>query len=113
MLAKKIRVTEIDPGAADTEFSTVRWKNKEIAEKFYAGFTLLVAEDIADAVVYCVTRPLHVNISELVIYPTDQATLTYIHRTPPSDYYSLARTLTNSREWSGFERKMAIPAFCG
>ena len=68
-----IRVTEIDPGAVKTEFSEVRWQDKEKADKFYEGFDPLIAEDIADTVVYCATRPLHMNISELIVYPQAQA----------------------------------------
>lgn len=75
-----IRVTEIDPGAVETEFSVVRWKDEERAKKMYEGFDPLVAEDIADAVIYCVTRPKHVNIAELVIYPQAQASLRDINR---------------------------------
>ena len=75
-----IRVTEIDPGAVETEFSEVRWQDKERAEKFYQGFDPLIAEDIADAVAYCATRPQHVNIAELIIYPQAQASLTTIYR---------------------------------
>ena len=75
-----IRVSEIDPGAVETEFSEVRWNDKTKAKKLYQGFTPLVADDIADAVVYCVTRPLHVNVAELVVYPQAQASLTDIYR---------------------------------
>ena len=67
LLGTALRVSEIDPGAVETEFSEVRWKDKERAKKFYHGFQPLVAEDIADAVLYCVTRPAHVNIAELVM----------------------------------------------
>ncbi len=74
-----IRVSEIDPGIIKTEFSEVRW-NKEKAEKFYAGVQPLVANDVADAVIYCTTRPLRVNISEIMVYPTAQVAPTIIHR---------------------------------
>jgi 3-hydroxy acid dehydrogenase / malonic semialdehyde reductase len=75
-----LRVSEVDPGAVETEFSIVRWNDTEKAKKFYQGFQPLVADDIADAVVYCVTRPPHVNISELVVYPQAQSALTDIYR---------------------------------
>lgn len=75
-----IRVSEVAPGAVNTEFSTVRWQDKEKADGFYADFNPLVAADIADAVLYCVTRPAHVNVSEIVVYPTDQANATMIKR---------------------------------
>lgn len=75
----RIRVSEIDPGMIKTEFSEVRW-NKEKAEKFYAGFQPLAANDVADTVIYCTTRPLHVNISEIMVYPTAQVAPTIVHR---------------------------------
>lgn len=80
LLGTKIRVTEIDPGAVETEFSIVRWKDKEKANQFYSDFTPLIANDIADAIIYCTTRPQHVNIAEMIIYPTDQASVNHIHR---------------------------------
>ncbi len=78
-----IRVSEVDPGAVETEFSEVRWNDKEKAKKLYEGFQPLVADDIADAVVYCATRPLHVNVSEIVVYPQAQASITDIYRGQP------------------------------
>jgi 3-hydroxy acid dehydrogenase / malonic semialdehyde reductase len=80
LLGTAIRVSEIAPGAVETEFSEVRWHDKERAKQFYAGFTPLHAEDIADAVVYCATRKPHVNISELVVFPVDQASTNHLHR---------------------------------
>jgi NADP-dependent 3-hydroxy acid dehydrogenase YdfG len=76
----KIRVSEIAPGAVETEFSEVRWQDKERAKKLYQGFAPLVADDIADAVLYCATRPPHVNIAEVVVYPQAQASVTQIFR---------------------------------
>ncbi len=76
-----IRVSEIAPGAVETEFSEIRWNDKERAKQYYKGFDPLVADDIADAVLYCATRPLHVNISELVVYPQAQAAVGQIRRT--------------------------------
>ncbi len=80
LLGLPIRVTEIDPGAVKTEFSEVRWKDKNRAEEYYSGFTPLAANDIADAVIFCATRPAHVDISELVIYPTAQASTNHLFR---------------------------------
>ena len=80
LVGTDIRVTEIAPGATNTEFSTVRWKSKERADQFYSGFTALVADDIANAVVYCAMRPSHVNVSEMVIYPTAQASPSCYHK---------------------------------
>lgn len=80
LLGTAIRVSEIDPGAVETEFSEVRWSDKEKAKKFYQDFHPLAAEDIADAVIYCATRPLHVNVAELIVFPQAQASLTDIYR---------------------------------
>jgi len=80
LLGTAIRVTEIDPGAVQTEFSEVRWKDKKRADDFYNSFQPLVADDIADAIVYCATRPLHVDIAEMVIYPTVQASPNHIYK---------------------------------
>ena len=77
----KIRVTDIAPGMVHTEFSEVRWKgDKAKSDDFYKNMTPLTANDIADSIVFCATRPAHVNIAELVIYPTDQASPTVVHR---------------------------------
>ncbi|HEV7738372.1 MAG TPA: SDR family NAD(P)-dependent oxidoreductase, partial [Chlamydiales bacterium] len=80
LFGTKIRVSQVDPGAVETEFSEVRWNDKEKAKKLYQGFTPLVAEDIADAVIYCATRPLHMNVAELIVFPQAQASLTDIYR---------------------------------
>ncbi len=78
---KGIRVTHIDPGMVKTEFSLVRWKgNKELAEKVYEGVDYLKAEEVAEAILFCATRPPHVNIGELVITPTDQVSFTMVNR---------------------------------
>lgn len=69
-----IKVSSISPGMVDTEFSTVRFKgDKERADNVYKGLTPLYAQDIAEAILFMATRPKHVNIDELVIKPTDQA----------------------------------------
>jgi NADP-dependent 3-hydroxy acid dehydrogenase YdfG len=75
-----IRVTEIDPGLAETEFSLVRLGDADKAKAVYQGFKPLSAEDVADAVVWVATRPPHVNIAEVVMTPTAQASLTKVHR---------------------------------
>ncbi|MCD6047969.1 MAG: ydfG [Gammaproteobacteria bacterium] len=80
LLGTKVRVTEIAPGAVETEFSEVRFSDKQRAKNFYQDFTPLNADDIADAVVYAATRPAHVNIAEIVLYPTDQSNASLIHR---------------------------------
>ncbi len=76
-----IRVSAIHPGAVETEFSEVRFKgdvNK--AKNIYKGFKALQAEDIADIIYFVVTRPYHVNIEDLIVYPTAQASATILNR---------------------------------
>ena len=69
-----IKVTAINPGAAETEFNLVRFKgDQEEADKFYEGFTPLYAEDIAEAILFAVTRPPHVNIDDMLIMASSQA----------------------------------------
>lgn len=81
LLGTAVRISSVDPGAVETNFSTVRFKgDAERAAKVYQGFTPLTPEDIADAVYYCASRPAHVNIRELVILPTAQAAVDSIHR---------------------------------
>ena len=75
-----VRVSSVDPGAVDTEFSVVRWNDAERAKQFYADFTPLSADDIADAVVYCASRPAHVNIAEMIILPTDQGSANHLNK---------------------------------
>lgn len=73
LLGTGIRVTEISPGMVETEFSQVRLKDKVKAKAVYAGMTPLTPQDIAANVLWCAQQPPHVNIQDLVIYPTDQA----------------------------------------
>lgn len=76
-----IRVTQIAPGAAETEFSQVRFHgDNQRAENVYKGYIPLKAIDIADAIWYCANVPTHVNINDLVIMPTAQAAATVIHK---------------------------------
>lgn len=76
-----IRVSEVAPGMVETEFSLVRFHgDTERAAKVYQGFIPLRADDIADAVVWCATRPLHVNVGEMIVMPTAQASTTLVHR---------------------------------
>lgn len=77
-----IKVSQIAPGAVETEFSYVRFKgDKERAKKVYDGYKPLSAEDVAEAVFYVTTLPPHVNINDLVIMPMAQASATIINRT--------------------------------
>ncbi|MGQ0617914.1 MAG: SDR family NAD(P)-dependent oxidoreductase [Acidimicrobiia bacterium] len=81
LLGQPVRVSEIDPGMVDTEFSRVRFGgDAERAASVYAGMTPLTAEDIADCVVWAATRPAHVNIDQIVVRPRDQARATMVHR---------------------------------
>lgn len=81
LLGTPVRVTSVDPGMVETEFSQVRFHgNVERANKVYQGITPLSAEDIAEIVFFCATRPLHVNISELIVLATDQSSATLVHR---------------------------------
>jgi NADP-dependent 3-hydroxy acid dehydrogenase YdfG len=81
LLPYGIRVTEIGPGAVDTEFSLVRYKgDRQRAEQVYKGFTPLTAEDIAETVFYAVAQPPHITIQDVLIMPTAQASCTMIHR---------------------------------
>lgn len=76
-----IKVTNIQPGAVETEFSEVRFKgDKEKAAAVYAGYDALKAEDIADAIAYCVNAPKHVTVSDMTIYPSAQSEPRTIHR---------------------------------
>tara|TARA_R110001592_G_scaffold9619_1_gene50961 strand:- start:3 stop:761 length:759 start_codon:yes stop_codon:yes gene_type:complete len=76
-----IRVSAIHPGAVETEFSEVRFKgDTEKAKTVYAGYKALQPEDIADIIRFVITRPYHVNIEDLVVYPSAQATATIIKK---------------------------------
>ena len=81
LLTYNVKVTEILPGAAETEFSMVRFKgDKDRADAVYKGFKPLSAEDVADVVFYAASLPAHVNINELVLMPTAQASSMHFHR---------------------------------
>lgn len=82
LLPFNIRVSNIAPGAAETEFSLVRFKGDEAtAKSVYQGFEPLKAEDIADVVYFAATRPAHVTLNDIVIMPTAQANSSNIHKT--------------------------------
>lgn len=81
LLGTKVKVTTIDPGMVETNFSNIRFRgDKERAKKVYEGMKPLVAKDIADAVFYCATRPPHCNILEMVIMPVDQSGAVFVNR---------------------------------
>ncbi len=76
-----IKVSNVAPGAVDTEFSLVRFKgDAEKAQQVYQGFEALVAQDIADAIAYIISAPAHVTIADMVIVPSAQAAPTTIYR---------------------------------
>jgi 3-hydroxy acid dehydrogenase/malonic semialdehyde reductase len=75
-----VRVTNIVPGMVDTEFSLVRLGNQKKADAVYADMKPLSAEDIAENIFWCLNQPAHINIQELVIYPTDQASVGQVVR---------------------------------
>lgn len=86
LLGTKIRVTNVEPGMVQTEFAKVRLGSEEKANKVYEGMTPLNAHDIAEAVLWSLQRPPHVNIQELVIFPTDQAGVSHVHRSSTPNY---------------------------
>lgn len=81
LVDKEIKVTNIQPGMVETDFSVVRFKgDKEKADNFYKGIEPLTAEDIADIVLYTAKQPKHVQICEVTVTPVHQATGGYIHK---------------------------------
>jgi NADP-dependent 3-hydroxy acid dehydrogenase YdfG len=83
LLGKPVRLTEIAPGAVETEFSLVRFKgDQERADSVYAGITPLVAQDVADVIGFVAARPSHVNLDQIVIRPRDQAPNGRFNRRP-------------------------------
>jgi NADP-dependent 3-hydroxy acid dehydrogenase YdfG len=74
-------VSQIAPGAVETEFSVVRFHgDKEKAKNVYNGFEPLIADDIAEAILFMISRPAHVNINDMLIMPTAQASAFSIHK---------------------------------
>jgi 3-hydroxy acid dehydrogenase/malonic semialdehyde reductase len=73
-----IRVSEIAPGAVETEFSAIRYQDPDKAKQFYDSFTPLQPDDIANAIVFMATQPKHVNISQITLWPTCQASINHI-----------------------------------
>jgi 3-hydroxy acid dehydrogenase/malonic semialdehyde reductase len=80
LIGKPVRATSIDPGMVETEFSGVRLRDQEKGAKLYQNITPLQPEDVADAIVYAATRPLHVNIHTILMTTIDQANSTVFHR---------------------------------
>jgi 3-hydroxy acid dehydrogenase / malonic semialdehyde reductase len=81
LLGTGVRVSTVDPGLVETEFSVVRFHgDRERAARVYRGLTPLTPADVADAVVWAATRPPHVNVDEIILKPTDQASASLVHR---------------------------------
>ncbi len=81
LLPYGIKVTQIAPGLVETEFSLIRFKgDKQVADNVYKGFKPLTGEDIAEVVYYSTTLPAHVNINDMLIMPTAQASATQLHK---------------------------------
>ena len=75
-----IKVSEINPGLVETEFSKVRFKGDAIADTIYKGYKALEAEDIAEIIEFVISRPHHVNMADLLVLPQDQATSSIINK---------------------------------
>jgi len=82
LMGTGVRVCSVDPGLVETEFSEVRYRgDKARAAKTYINMRPLRPEDIAEIIVFCATRPLHVDICDVVVMPTDQASVHHVFRT--------------------------------
>lgn len=80
-LGQNVRVTSVDPGMVDTEFSVVRFRgDTDKAKQVYKGTRPLVAKDVADCVLFAANRPAHVNLDTILVMPTDQASPQMVHR---------------------------------
>jgi NADP-dependent 3-hydroxy acid dehydrogenase YdfG len=83
LLGTNIRVSSIDPGLVETEFSEVRFHgDSEKAETVYQGYQPLKAEDIADLITFVTSRPEHVNVLDMVVLPTAQRSAHMVHKEP-------------------------------
>lgn len=80
LLGSNVRVTNIEPGMVETEFSEVRLQDKVKAKKVYENMKPLSADDIAQNILWCLKQPIHINIQEMVIYPQAQAHVGQVHR---------------------------------
>lgn len=83
-LGSGVRVTSVDPGLVETEFSLVRFRgDQDAASKVYAGTRPLRARDVAECVQFALLRPAHVNLDTILVMPTDQASPKRVHRRDP------------------------------
>jgi serine 3-dehydrogenase len=82
LLGTGVRVTSVDPGMVQTEFSQVRFHgDTERATAVYQGLQPLSADDVAEVILFCATRPPHVDVADIIVMPTDQASVNHAHRT--------------------------------
>ena len=83
LLGTGVRVSSVDPGMVETEFSVVRFHgDRKRADAVYRGLDALTADDVADAVAFCATRPAHANVREMILMPSAQASAVHAHREP-------------------------------
>ena len=76
LLGTRVRISSVDPGVVETDFNLVRFRgDRDRADQVYRQFPPLQAMDVAETVLFCATRPPHVNISEVIVMPQDQATV--------------------------------------
>jgi 3-hydroxy acid dehydrogenase / malonic semialdehyde reductase len=81
LLGTSVRVSSVDPGLVETEFSQVRFHgDTDRAATVYSDTTVLTAADVAEVILFCATRPAHVNVSEILVMPTTQSGATLVHR---------------------------------
>jgi 3-hydroxy acid dehydrogenase/malonic semialdehyde reductase len=81
LLGTGVKVSTVDPGLVETEFSLVRFRgDADFAGRVYEGMTPLTADDVAETVVWVVDRPAHVQVAEVLLFPADQAAATAVHR---------------------------------
>lgn len=86
LVATPVRVSQISPGMVDTEFSLVRFHgDRDRADSVYTGLKPLHAQDVAEAAFFILTRPPHVEVGEIVLWPTSQASATLSHRRMEND----------------------------
>ena len=98
-----IRVMSISPGMTETEFSVVRFHgDRERAEHVYEGLTPLKASDVAEAALFALTRPAHVQVGEMILWPTAQASCTLAARDPKVHHNSTLSLPPNDSAWRGF-----------
>jgi hypothetical protein len=91
ILGSGVRVSSVDPGLVETEFALVRFRGDErMAARWYAGTVPLSGADVADAVHWVASRPAHVQVAQVAIYPTDQAAIRHLVRRPEQAAEQLA-----------------------